>query len=231
MAKKKMLIIEDDANISRLVQYSLDKAGFHAMVALTGEDGLNLLQKNTVDAIVLDLMLPGMDGLEVCKHVRQNPRTADVPIIMLTAKGEEVDRIVGFEIGADDYVVKPFSPRELVLRVKAIMKRLESATRTDNADMYTWGSLTVDTIKHIACVGKKEVELTPIEFNLLVLFLKRKGRVQTRDVLLNDVWGIDAFITTRTVDTHVKRLRQKLGKAGDYIQTVRGIGYRFSDRE
>lgn len=227
---RKVLVVEDDLNISKLVQYNLEKNGFNTTVAASGEEALNVLAKKVVDVIVLDIMLPGIDGLDVCKKIKKEPKLTGIPIIMLTAKGEEVDRIVGFELGADDYVVKPFSPRELVLRLKAILKR--GKRKIENSDdLLTFGKLTVDIARHQVTVKGKEIELTPIEFKLLVLFLRRKGRVQSRDVLLNDVWNIDSNITTRTVDTHVKRLRQKLGKVGSSIVTVRGLGYKLVDGE
>ena len=225
MEQSRILIVEDDKNISKLIHYNLEKAGFVCADALTGHDALEIVEKEKVDLIILDIMLPGVDGLEVCKRIKQDPKRSSIPIIMLTAKGEEVDRIVGFELGADDYVTKPFSPRELVLRCKAILKR--GTKKEENANMLQMGKLVVDISQHIVTLNKKEIELTPIEFNLLVLLLKRKGRVQSRDVLLNDVWSIDSYITTRTVDTHIKRLRQKLGKIGDQIKTVHGIGYKL----
>ncbi len=225
----KVLIVEDDTNIAKLVQYNLEKNGLTCLVAASGTRALEIIKKDRVDLILLDIMLPGMDGFEVCKEVRQDPDHAAVPIIMLTARGEEVDRIVGLELGADDYVVKPFSPRELVLRVKAMLKRgkpLEEKESTLHCH-----KLKVNIAEHEVTLSGKAVELTQTEFNLLVLFLKRAGRVQSREVLLNDVWGIESYIETRTVDTHVKRLRQKLGKFGDRIHTIRGFGYKFVHEE
>jgi two-component system, OmpR family, phosphate regulon response regulator PhoB len=232
MAKeKKILIVEDDENISKLVKYNLEKNSFAVFCVASGEEALALIERKSFDLVILDIMLPGIDGLEVCKKIKKNPKYISVPVVMLTAKGEEVDRIVGFELGADDYIVKPFSPRELMLRIKAILKRGATRESADSAEYLEFGKLSVDILRHIVTINKKEVELTPIEFNLLVLFLRRKGRVQSRDVLLSDVWHIDSDITTRTVDTHVKRLRQKLGKTGDYIRTVRGLGYKMIEEE
>jgi DNA-binding response OmpR family regulator len=225
MSVKRVLIVEDDKNIAKLVHYNLEKAGYACLVAYDGLQALELLDKEKVDVIVLDIMLPTVDGLEVCKRIKQNPKRSYIPIIMLTAKGEEVDRIVGFELGADDYVVKPFSPRELVLRIKSILKR--GLAKDETPDIIQIGKLIIDISKHTVSVNNKDIELTPIEFKLLVILINRKERVQSRDILLNDVWSIDSYITTRTVDTHVKRLRQKLGKMGDAIKTVRGIGYKF----
>jgi len=228
MSKERILIVEDDKHISKLVKYNLEKAGFECTVATTGEKALEILDKEPVDLIILDIMLPKMDGFQTCKQIKQERKLSALPIIMLTAKSEEVDRVVGFELGADDYVVKPFSPRELVLRVKAILRRKKPPEVSQ--DILGAGRLIVDTTRHKVTVDKKEIELTPMEFKLLVTLMQRKGKVQSRDRLLDDVWDIAADVTTRTVDTHIKRLRQKLGKAGKFIETVRGFGYRFSDR-
>ena len=227
MSKRKILIVEDDKNISNLVKYNLEKAGFDCLAAISGEDVLKMLKRQSVDLIVLDIMLPQMDGFEVCKHLKQNRELSQIPIIMLTAKGEEVDRIVGFELGADDYVVKPFSPRELVLRVKAILKR--GKTGEEAKSILTASKLVVDIPRHKVAVDKETVELTPMEFRLLLTLMERRGRVQSRENLLNDVWGMTADVTTRTIDTHIKRLRQKLGSVGHLIETVRGLGYRFNE--
>ena len=229
MSKEKILIVEDDKNISKLVKYNLEKAGFECTVTITGEKALEVLDKEAIDLIILDIMLPEMDGFETCKQIKQDKRLSHIPIIMLTAKGEEVDRLVGFELGADDYVVKPFSPRELVLRVKAILKRgkLKEITK----DILSIDKLTVDILRHKVTADKKEIVLTQMEFKLLLTLMQKRGRVQSREALLEYAWDIAADITTRTVDTHSKRLRQRLGKMGRLIETVRGIGYRFSEEE
>ena len=227
MAKERVLIVEDDKNISKLIKYNLEKEGFHCTTSFNGEDALKVMDKDPFDLIILDIMLPGIDGLEVCRQVKQKKILANIPIVMLTAKGEEVDRVVGFELGADDYIVKPFSPRELILRIRAILKRLKPVE--SEKDQLVSGKLTIDMPRHKVTVEKKEVELTSMEFKLLVILMQRKGRVQSREKLLEDVWDIASDVTTRTVDTHVKRLREKLGKAGDLVETVRGVGYRFSD--
>ncbi|MCA9561094.1 MAG: response regulator transcription factor, partial [Myxococcales bacterium] len=180
------------------------------------------------DLVLLDLMLPDMSGTEVCRKLRADERTKDVPVMMVTAKGEEIDRVVGFEVGADDYVVKPFSLRELLLRVRAVLRR--ARTGEESEDEITFGRLRIDTPGHHVWVDEEEVKLTALEFRLLTTFHARRGRVQTREMLLSDVWGYQAEVTTRTVDTHVKRLREKLGEAGQYIETVRGVGYRFRAR-
>ncbi|MFA5259860.1 MAG: response regulator transcription factor [Candidatus Omnitrophota bacterium] len=199
-------------------------------MTITGEDALNILDKDPVDLIILDVMLPKMDGFETCRLIKQNKRLAAVPIIIVTAKGEEVDRIVGLELGADDYIVKPFSPRELVLRAKAVLRR--GQPKKENAkEILGAGDIVVDIPRHKVTVNKEEIELSPMEFKLLSILIERKGRVQSRDQLLADVWGLSSEVTTRTIDTHVKLLRQKLGKAGDSVQTVRGIGYKIDDEE
>lgn len=224
-----ILIVEDDKHISKLIKYNLEKAGFNCKIVITGEEALEVLDSQPIDLIILDIMLPKMDGFETCKQIRQDKRTSHIPIIMLTAKGQEVDKIVGFELGADDYIVKPFSPRELVLRVKAILKRgkLKEATK----EILNIEQLVVDTARHKVKINNKEAKLTKMEFKLLVTLMSRKGRVQSRDQLLDDVWGVSSDVTTRTVDTHIKSLRQKLGKTGKLIETVRGIGYRIKEEE
>src|SRR3989338_7162773 len=229
MAKEKILIVEDDRNISKLVKYNLEKENCDCNVAVTGEEALEILNKKEINLIILDIMLPETDGFEVCRLIKQNENLRDIPIIMLTAKGEEVDRIVGFELGADDYIVKPFSPRELVLRVKAILRR--GKAEEPEKEILTAGSLIVDIARHKVTTGQKEIELTPMEFKLLVTLMKRRGRVQSRDRLLNDVWDMDAEIYTRTIDAHIKKLRKKLGKSKNLIETVSGLGYKFKEED
>lgn len=225
---ERILVIEDDKHISKLLRYNLEKTGYDCAIVEDGEKALDILGKQGADLIILDIMLPKMDGFEVCRLIKQDTKLKNIPIIMLTAKGEEVDRIVGLELGADDYVVKPFSPRELILRIKAILKR---GKEESSKDIIKRGILIIDVPKHRVTVNNKEVGLTPIEFRLLVTLIERKGRVQSRDILLTDVWGIEAEIYTRTVDTHIKRLREKLSKAGDLLETVRGLGYRFKEKD
>ena len=227
MAGRKILIVEDDKHISKLIKYNLEKAGFDCIAAVTGEDSLEVLDRESIDLIILDIMLPKMDGFETCRHIKQHKKSAGIPIIMLTAKGEEVDKVVGFELGADDYIVKPFSPRELILRVKAVLKR--GKPQEEEKDILSIDKITIDIPRHKVTVDKKRINLTQLEFKLLVTLVKRKGRVQSRDGLLEDVWDIAAEVTTRTIDTHVKRLREKMGKSGKLIETVRGIGYRFNE--
>ncbi|MCA9673884.1 MAG: response regulator transcription factor [Kofleriaceae bacterium] len=223
-----ILIVEDETDLAATLEYNLQREGYLTRLAATGQGGVDAANQDPLpDAIVLDLMLPDLSGTEVCRRLRESERTREIPIIMCTAKGSEIDRVVGFEVGADDYVVKPFSVRELILRIRALLRR---AQKTDaEPEIVRFGRLRVDREAHRAWVDDKEISLTALEFRLLYAFMSRKGRVQTRDALLSDVWGIDAEVTTRTVDTHVKRLREKLGDAGNYVETLRGVGYRFRD--
>ncbi|MCG3173583.1 MAG: Transcriptional regulatory protein SrrA [Myxococcota bacterium] len=224
-----ILIIEDEKDLLNTLDYGLRREGYATRCAGTGKQGLDLgFQEPPPDLILLDLMLPDISGIEVCRQFRQTERTRQTPVIILTAKAEEIDRVVGFEVGADDYVVKPFSTRELLLRIRAILRR--RSVEEPMPERIEFGRLKVDTAAHRVWVDNTETQLTALEFRLLTTFLSRKGRVQTRDTLLNDVWSIHADVTTRTVDTHVKRLREKLGAAEDYIETIRGVGYRFRDR-
>ncbi len=221
---RKILIIEDETDVADLLTLNLRKAGFRTSTAADGASGLQKARDDRPDFIVLDLMLPKMSGLEVCKILKSDTATAQIPILMLTAKAEEVDRIVGLEFGADDYVTKPFSPREVVLRIRAIFRRGEKPDESLSA-----GPVSIDLARHQVRVNGKVVHLTSLEFKLLRTLMQRRGRVQDRDRLLNEVWGYESVIDTRTVDTHVRRLREKLGKAGDAIETVRGFGYRLRE--
>ena len=223
----RILVIEDEADIQQVLDYNLREKGHKVFIASNGEEGLKIAREKRPDLVLLDLMLPGMPGTEVCKTLKSDPATKNTQVVMMTAKGEEIDRVVGFELGADDYVVKPFSVRELLLRVQAILRR--SQGEQEAAAGFQFGKLRVDREAHRVWADEQELELTALEFKLLVTLYDRRNRVQTRSALLSDVWGIDADITTRTVDTHVKRLREKLGSSGDYIETVRGVGYRFTD--
>jgi len=225
-----ILIIEDDENLSNLLGYNLEKAGFTCHRAMSGEEGLSELERKSFDLVLLDVMLPGIDGFEVCRTIRQHQIYRDIPVIMLTARGEEIDRILGFELGIDDYVVKPFSPRELALRIRAVLKR-ERRQGGKASSMLSCGPLEVDLARHRANLGGKELQLTMMEFKLLAALLKRKGEAQSRETLLSDVWDIDRSINTRTIDTHVTRLREKLGETGRMIRTVRGFGYKFEEDE
>jgi DNA-binding response OmpR family regulator len=209
-----------------LVEFNLKQAGFDVATAADGVEALKKTRSNLPSLIVLDLMLPEVDGLEVCKMLRRDPATATVPIIMLTAKAAEIDRIVGLELGADDYMTKPFSPRELVLRVKRILERGKGMAEPERL---AFGELVIDPPRHLVSWRKKPIELTATEFKLLRLLAQRRGRVQSRDQLLKDVWEYNSLIDTRTVDTHMRRLREKLGPAAKYLETIRGVGYRFNE--
>jgi DNA-binding response OmpR family regulator len=226
-AGKTILIIEDERDVVDLLVLHLRKSGkFTVSTANDGASGLDKARNERPAFIILDLMLPKMPGLEVCKVLKTDPATRHIPIMMLTAKAEEIDRIVGLEFGADDYVTKPFSPREVILRVKAILRRGETG---QDEERLTAGGITIDPARHHVSVGGRRVKLTSIEFKLLSTLMQRRGRVQARDRLLNDVWGYESVIDTRTVDTHVRRLREKLGKAGPEVETVRGFGYRLRE--
>jgi two-component system phosphate regulon response regulator PhoB len=222
-----ILVIEDEADIRQVLDYNLRSAGHEVVEASRGLDGLRMIREREPDLVLLDLMLPDMLGTEVCRAIKDNPATRALPVVMLTARGEEIDRVVGFEIGADDYITKPFSVRELVLRIRAVLRRRElPASDGPNIE---FGNLRIDRAAHRVWVESEEVELTAIEFKLLVTLYERKNRVQSRAALLDEVWGIETKISTRTVDAHVKRLREKMAAARDYIETVRGVGYRFAD--
>jgi two-component system phosphate regulon response regulator PhoB len=222
---RKILIIEDENDVADLLTLTLRKAGFRISTSPDGASGLQSARDDKPDFVILDLMLPKMSGLEVCRILKSDTTTSHIPILMLTAKAEEIDRIVGLEFGADDYVTKPFSPREVVLRVRAILRRGQTATES-----LTAGPISIDPARHEVRVNGKQVHLTSLEFKLLRLLMQRRGRVQDRDRLLNEVWGYESVIDTRTVDTHVRRLREKLGKVGDAIETVRGFGYRLREK-
>ena len=223
---RNILIIEDESDVADLLTLNLRKAGFRISTAADGASGLQNARDDRPDFIVLDLMLPKMLGLEVCRILKSDTATRHIPILMLTAKAEEIDRIVGLEFGADDYVTKPFSPREVVLRIKAILRRAEGGAEDEHLSA---GSIVIDPARHEVSVHGKRVNLTSLEFKLLHTLMQRRGRVQARDRLLNDVWGYESVIDTRTVDTHVRRLRKKLGKAADAIESVRGFGYRLRE--
>ncbi|UCG14773.1 MAG: response regulator [Deltaproteobacteria bacterium] len=227
MTKPKILVVEDDTDILQLVAHNLKVADFDVLTAQDGYQALSLARNHLPDLIVLDLMLPGRDGFEVCKELKRSPVTQKIPVLMLTARGEEVDRIVGLELGADDYVVKPFSPRELILRVRAILRRFAPEERP----ITRWhrDGLEVDLEAHRVIVDDKEIDLTATEFRLLTELIRKMGKVLTRDQLLDKVWGYQFDGYARTVDTHIRRLRQKLGPYADWLETVRGVGYRFRD--
>lgn len=223
---RRILLIDDDPHLRDVVLYALQREGFAVEAAGDGQQGLDLFtRQGPFDLVVLDVMMPELDGLEVCRQLR---RGSKVPIVFLSSRDEEIDKILGLELGGDDYVTKPFSVRELMLRVQAILRR----TRTPQGEasqIFEFGVLRIDRAAHRVWVVGEEIELTALEFRLLTTLADRKNRVQTRAMLLDDVWGIKVDVATRTVDTHVKRLREKLGAAGEYVETVRGVGYRFAE--
>ena len=223
----KVFIVEDEPDLRDTLKYNFENEGFLVESFANGESFIDFIEKKKPNLVVLDLMLPGLSGLDVCRELRSKDKYDDISIIMLTAKSEEIDRIVGFELGADDYVTKPFSVRELILRVKVLLKK-RAGNSTDEQTL-EFGPISMNLEAHDVSINGESILLTALEFKLLKHLLKRKGRVQTRDQLLGDVWGYSAEVTTRTVDTHIKRLREKLGKPGDFIQTIRGVGYRFNN--
>jgi two-component system phosphate regulon response regulator PhoB len=223
----RILVVDDEPDLLELVRVTLAQAGHQVETAVSGREALDALRRRRPDLLILDLMLPDVSGTELCRRLRSERETAALPVLMLTAKADEVDRVVGFEIGADDYVTKPFSPRELALRVAALLRR--SATPSDPQGILEHGVLRLDPARHRCFVAGDEIELTAKEFDLLRGLMSRPGRVLTREVLLEQVWGADITVTVRTIDTHLKRLREKLGPAGDLIETVRGVGYRFAE--
>lgn len=226
---KKVLIIEDEKDLAELLAFNLEKEGYAATCVHDGKLGLERAGADLPDLILLDLMLPGLLGTEVCKALRKDQRTARIPIIMITAKGDEIDRVVGFEVGADDYIVKPFSMREVALRVKAVMRRFEHEAPLPEPELFTIGDIAIDKKRHTVESAGAEIELTSTEFKLLLYLAEKKGYVQSREQLLQRVWGYNNTADTRTVDTHVTRLRGKLGLPGDVIKTVRGFGYKIEE--
>jgi two-component system, OmpR family, phosphate regulon response regulator PhoB len=221
-----ILIVEDETDLASILAFNLERAGFRTLVAERGEQALELAHGDPrPDLVVLDLMLPDVSGTEVCRRLRESDRTRRIPILMLTARTDPIDRVVGFEVGADDYVTKPYSVRELVLRIKAILRRANPDP--DQPSAVRFGRLAVDVTGHRVWVDDEEVVLTALEFKLLTTLMERRGRVQSRETLLNHVWEMSGDVTTRTVDTHVRRLRKKLGSASEYVETLRGVGYRF----
>jgi two-component system phosphate regulon response regulator PhoB len=227
MSKETILVIEDENDIADLIAHHMEGAGFHVTVAHSATTAMRVMQKHPPDLIVLDLMLPDMDGAELCKTLKRKEATRHIPIVMVTAKGEEVDRIVGLELGADDYVVKPFSTRELTLRVKAVLRRLRGPK--EEKKVLKQDAVVLDLDAHKVTIDNKRIELTLTEFKLLYELLLNKGRVRSRETLLNNVWGYTFEGYERTVDTHVQRLRRKMGKYGKIIETVRGIGYMIKE--
>ncbi len=229
MSKKLILAIDDEKDILKLLQYNLERDGYQVLTAKSGEEGLELARAKRPDLVILDLMLPEMDGLEVCKILRSNKETKHIPILMLTAKTSEIDQVVGFELGASDYISKPFSVKVLTARVKNIFRSLEP--KKDDSGVLKSGDLLIDKERHLFTVKGKPVTLTKLEFKMLIFLMENRGRVFSREQLLDSVWEGEAFVVDRTVDVHMRSIRQKLGKHRDLIQTVRGSGYRFSETD
>lgn len=230
MNKARILAVDDEADILNLLDYNLRKAGFDVLQAKDGPEAIDMAGRKRPDLILLDIMLPDMEGTEVLKRLKSASGTRSIPVIMLTAKGEEIDRVLGFELGAEDYITKPFSPRELILRVKAVLKRSGEQAGEDAAHRaLVHRELSLDASRHSVTVDGKRLDLSATEFKLLASLMGARGRVLSRDRILDAAWGAECFVTPRTVDTHVRRLREKLGAAGSYIETVRGVGYRFRE--
>ena len=229
---KKILVIEDEEDLNQTLSFNLENEGYKVTSALKGSEALKILENaSPPDLVILDLMLPDMPGLDICRHIRSKDSLKNISVIIVTAKGEEVDRVVGFELGADDYIVKPYSVRELMLRIQAQLRRNDSSEVTEeNSEEgnISFKDLLIDNSKHKVFLSDKKISLTAKEYTLLKYLLTKADKVQTRDILLDKVWGYDNSVTTRTVDTHVKRLRSKLGKYGDNIETIRGVGYIFN---
>ena len=226
--RERILVVEDEKDVREMIRLNLKAAGFDVVEAGNGAEALALAKNDPPKVIILDLMMPEMSGVEVCRALRRNPSTSRIPVLMLTAKSTEEDKVVGFEVGADDYVTKPFSPRELVLRVRAVARRQPDQGAAKAAPLKA-GTIQLDRGRMIATIGAKKLPLTSTEFRLLELLLRRAGSIQSRDALLSEVWGYQANLDTRTVDTHIRRLRDKMGKAGVLVETVRGSGYRLNN--
>ena len=222
-----ILVIEDEPDIRRTLEYNIAREGFNVLTASSISEAEEAIKSHPINLVLLDLMLPDGSGLELCKKIKSNPKTEYVPVLILTAKDDEVDKVVGFELGADDYVTKPFSVRELILRIKAVLKRGQVKKEIVEV-VRQFGDLKIDIESHEVYVDNNQIVLTALEFKLLNQLVDTRGRVQSRDYLLAEVWGYSSEVTTRTVDTHIKRLRNKLGTMGKYVQTIRGVGYKFS---
>ncbi|MBN2256131.1 MAG: response regulator [Deltaproteobacteria bacterium] len=227
----RILVVDDEKDLVELISYNLEKEGYGVLKAYNGEAALNIIRSQKPDMVILDLMLPGIKGMDVCKVIRNDPLTAGLPVIMVTAKGEEVDKILGLEIGADDYITKPFSVRELLARVKAILRRFKMVHDTEQEELFEYKGLQINFASHTVRINDENVNLSPTEFKILQFLSRRPGRVYTRDQILDHVWGDAAFVEPRTVDVHIRRLRSHIEPDAAnprYIQTVRGVGYRFS---
>lgn len=228
MAKSKILVVEDDRSLAGILEYNLVSSGFEVICSYDGQDGLNQARLKMPDLIVLDVMIPVVDGLEVCRRLRAAPETRDVPVLMLTAKSQETDQLVGFSVGADDYVVKPFSVKILLERIKSLLRRHQQAN-TGGSDIISQAGITIDRIKHRVALNGNSIDLTPSEFRLLDTLIRQPGRAFERSELIDAALGADTLILERTIDVHIRSLRKKMGESNKLIQTVRGIGYRFKD--
>jgi two-component system phosphate regulon response regulator PhoB len=223
----RVLVVEDERDLQEVIAYNLRELGHDVVISGQGIPVAEMVREQRPDVVILDLMLPDVSGLEVCRRLKSDPATRQIPVVMVTAKGAEVDRVVGFELGADDYVVKPFSVRELLLRIQVVLRRAQPPDPVPVQAQIAFGRLRIDREAPSVQVDEREITLTALELKLLCTLYERRNRVQSRSILLDDVWGVSGENSTRTVDTHVKRLREKLGEAGEYIETIRGIGYRF----
>lgn len=229
MTGKLITLIEDEPDIQEIIAYNLKREGYQVGSALTGEDGLSLIERKKPDLILLDLMLPGIDGLEVCRRLRSKTETQDIPIIMVSAKGEETDVVLGLGLGADDYIAKPFSPKELIARVKAVLRRSKTQVYTSKEDKIAHGNLLIEPSKHKVTLDGKEIIFTASEFKMLATLANNPGRVYTREQLINHSLGENVVVVDRNIDVHIRAIRKKLGEEYNFIETIRGIGYRFSD--
>jgi len=228
----KILVVDDEKDLVELIAYNLEKEGYSVFKAYNGEEALQVAESQKPDLVILDLMLPGMQGMEVCQLIRKNPAISTLPIIMVTAKGDEIDRILGLEMGADDYITKPFSVRELLARVRAVIRRFQASARQQPKKTFEFQGLRIDFTSHLVTINGQKVELSPTEFKILTFLAQHPGRVYTRDQILDHAWGDATFVEPRTVDVHIRRLRGRIEKDVSeprYIQTVRGIGYKFTD--
>ena len=232
MSKDKILLVEDEPDLLQTLTFNFENEGYKVAKALDGKEAIKFLEDDdSISLVILDLMLPDMSGLDICRRIRATDNLKDILVIMVTAKGEEVDRVVGFEVGADDYVVKPYSVRELLLRVGGMLKRSSKENQSNDKDLVEYEDLKIDNNKHKVYLSDEKISLTSKEFKLLKHLLLKADKVQSRDNLLEKVWGYNNDVTTRTVDTHIKRLRSKIGKYGDKIETIRGEGYLFNKSE
>lgn len=229
MSKQTILVVDDEQHILELLDFNLKQEGYKVVLTMTGEEALELCKRETFSLALLDIMLPGIGGLDVCRKLKMNPQTANMPVLMLTARGEELDKVLGLELGADDYVTKPFGVRELMARVKALLRRAVAQTLSEPGDILSAGGVVLDCERYIALRDGRKLSLTIKEFDLLRLLVQNKGKVVTREMILDRIWGYEYMGETRTVDVHIRHIRQKLDDDGTLIETLRGVGYRLVD--